>query len=281
MIETPLSPVGQSDGSALYALFGRPKVIIGVVHLAPLPGAPRHDGQSVEAIYQRGLADARAYLDGGIDGLIVENHGDVPFSKPDDIGPETSAHMAVVADRIRREFGRPIGINVLANAAIPALAIASATGAGFIRVNQWANAYVANEGIVEGAAARAMRYRAGLKANDVKIFADAHVKHGAHAIVGDRPVEEQVRDLAFFDADAIIATGQRTGHAADINYIRMIKQASHLPTLVGSGVTIGNVNSILDVADGVIVASSLKVDGVWWNPVEPDRVRAFMAALRQ
>jgi uncharacterized protein len=281
MIETPLSPVGQSDGSALYALFGRPKVIIGVVHLAPLPGAPRHDGQSVEAIYQRGLADARAYLDGGIDGLIVENHGDVPFSKPDDIGPETSAHMAVVADRIRREFGRPIGINVLANAAIPALAIASATGAGFIRVNQWANAYVANEGIVEGAAARAMRYRAGLKANDVKIFADAHVKHGAHAIVGDRPVEEQVRDLAFFDADAIIATGQRTGHAADINYIRMIKQASHLPTLVGSGVTIGNVNSILDVADGAIVASSLKVDGVWWNPVEPDRVRAFMAALRR
>jgi uncharacterized protein len=281
MIETPLSPVGQSDGSALYALFGRPKVIIGVVHLAPLPGAPRHDGQSVEAIYQRGLADARAYLDGGIDGLIVENHGDVPFSKPDDIGPETSAHMAVVADRIRREFGRPIGINVLANAAIPALAIASATGAGFIRVNQWANAYVANEGIVEGAAARAMRYRAGLKANDVKIFADAHVKHGAHAIVGDRPVEEQVRDLAFFDADAIIATGQRTGQAADINYIRMIKQASHLPTLVGSGVTIGNVNSILDVADGVIVASSLKVDGVWWNPVEPDRVRAFMAALRR
>jgi uncharacterized protein len=281
MIETPLSPVGQSDGSALYSLFGRSKVIIGVVHLAPLPGAPRHEGQSVEAIYQRGLADARAYLDGGIDGLIVENHGDVPFSKPDDIGPETSAHMAVAADRIRREFGKPIGINVLANAAIPALAIACAAGAGFIRVNQWANAYVANEGIVEGAAAKSMRYRAGLKANNVKIFADAHVKHGAHAIVGDRPVEEQVRDLAFFDADAIIATGQRTGHAADINYIRMIKQASHLPTLVGSGVTIGNVNDIMEVADGVIVASSLKVDGVWWNPVEPGRVQTFMAALRR
>jgi membrane complex biogenesis BtpA family protein len=281
MIETPPSPVGQSDGSTLYSLFGRSKVIIGVVHLAPLPGAPRHERQSVEAIYQRGLADARAYLDGGIDGLIVENHGDVPFSKPDDIGPETSAHMAVAADRIRREFGKPIGINVLANAAIPALAIACAAGAGFIRVNQWANAYVANEGIVEGAAAKSMRYRAGLKANNVKIFADAHVKHGAHAIVGDRPVEEQVRDLAFFDADAIIATGQRTGHAADINYIRMIKQASHLPTLVGSGVTIGNVNDIMEVADGVIVASSLKVDGVWWNPVEPGRVQTFMAALRR
>jgi membrane complex biogenesis BtpA family protein len=281
-MESPRPAVGQSDGTALQSLFGRSKVLVGVVHLAPLPGAPRHDGQSsVEAIYDRGLADARAYLEGGFDGLIVENHGDVPFSKPADIGPETAAHMAVVADRIRREFGKPIGINVLANAAIPALAIASAAGAGFVRVNQWANAYVANEGIIEGEAARALRYRAHLRANGVKIFADAHVKHGAHAIVADRSVEEQVRDLAFFDADAVIATGQRTGHSASLDYIRMIKQASCLPTLVGSGVTPENVNEILDVVDGVIVASSLKFGGVWWNPVEPARVSAFMAGLRR
>ncbi len=84
----------------------------------------------------------------------------------------------------------------------------------------------------------------------------------------------------FFDVDAIIATGQRTGHAADIGYIRGVKQASHLPTLVGSGVTPDNVAAILDVVDGVIVASSLKHDGVWWNPVAVDRVRAFVAAAR-
>ncbi len=274
-------PIGQSDGNALTTLFGRTKVIIGVVHLAPLPGAPRYDGEGVQSIYDRGLSDAHAYLDGGFDAVIIENHGDVPFSKPDDIGPETAAHMSVISDRIRRELGRPIGINVLANAAIPALAIASASGAGFVRVNQWANAYVANEGIVEGEAARAMRYRARLRANGVKIFADAHVKHGAHAIVADRPVEEQVRDLVFFDADAVIATGQRTGHTADLDYIRTITQASHLPTLVGSGVTRENVNDILRIVEGVIVASSLKYDGVWWNPVEPDRVRAFMADVRR
>jgi membrane complex biogenesis BtpA family protein len=281
MDETPAPhPVGANDGLALRRIFGRDKVVIGVVHLAPLPGAPRHGGGTVEAIYERGVSDARAYLEGGCDGVIVENHGDVPFSKPDDIGPETAAHMAVVADRIRREFGRPIGINILANAAIPALAVASASGAAFVRVNQWANAYVANEGIVEGEAARAMRYRARLAAQGIAIFADAHVKHGAHAIVADRPVEEQVRDLAFFDADAVIATGQRTGHAADLEYIRAIKQASHLPTLVGSGVTPDNVRDILAIADGVIVASSLKHDGVWWNSVEVDRVRRFMARAR-
>lgn len=89
-----------------------------------------------------------------------------------------------------------------------------------------------------------------------------------------------MRDLAFFDTDAIMATGQRTGHAADLGYIQAIKDASHLPTLVGCGVTPGNVRAILGVVDGVIVASSLKHGGVWWNPVDIDRVRGFVAAAR-
>jgi membrane complex biogenesis BtpA family protein len=277
----PTNRIGQVADDVLVSLFGRTKVVIGVVHLMPLPGSPRYVGETVETIYQRGLDDAKAYLHGGCDGVIVENHGDIPFAKPDDIGPETSAYMSVVSDRIRRELGRPIGINVLANASIPALSIASAAGAGFVRVNQWANAYVANEGFIEGEAARAMRFRAKLRANGIRIFADAHVKHGAHAIVADRPVEEQVKDLVFFDADAVIATGQRTGHAADLGYIRMIKEAAGLPTLVGSGVTPDNVNDILGIVDGVIVASSLKYDGVWWNPVDLSRVQSFISGIKK
>ena len=126
-----------------------------------------------------------------------------------------------------------------------------------------------------------MRYMAQLRAKGIRIFADAHVKHGAHAIVADRPVEEQVKDLVFFDADVVIATGQRTGHVAELSYIRMIKEAAGLPTLVGSGVTRENVGDILSVADGVIVASSLKHDGVWWNSVDLDRVKAFTAGLKR
>src|SRR5690606_11122818 len=113
----------------------------------------------------------------------------------------------------------------------------------------------------------------------IRVFADAQVKHGAHAIVGDRPVEELVRDVAFFDADAVIATGQRTGHAADLDYIGMIARASGLPALVGSGVTPENVAAILEIVDGVIVASALKRDGVWWHEVEAARVTALMARL--
>ena len=273
--------VARNRGNALQAIFARTeRVLIGVVHLLPLPGSPDHEGSEVEPIYERALADARAYHAAGFDGLIVENHGDIPFAKPDDIGPETAAYMSVAADRIRRETHLPIGVNVLANAALHAIAAASAAGARFVRVNQWANAYVANEGLIEGAAARATRYRREIGAQGVRVFADAHVKHGAHAIVQDRPIAELVRDVEFFNADVVIATGQRTGHAADLDYIRAIKSAASLPVLVGSGVTPDNVREILGIVEGVIVASALKVGGCWWNPVDPERARQLVLRAR-
>ena len=105
-----VSPVAREREHALKAIFGRDRgVLIGVVHLLPLPGSPDHSGNGVERIYDRALADAQAYQDAGLDGLIVENHGDPPFAKPEDIGPETAAHMAVAADRIRHATALPIG----------------------------------------------------------------------------------------------------------------------------------------------------------------------------
>jgi membrane complex biogenesis BtpA family protein len=276
--------VAASRSNAIQEIFGRTKVAIGVVHCPPLPGAPEYDGTPVPNLIARALDDARAYVDAGFDGLIVENHGDIPFLKPSDIGPETPAMLAVIADRVREAARVPVGINVLANAALHALAVAKAAGAAFVRVNQWANAYIANEGLIEGEAARALRYRAMLHAREVRIFADAHVKHGAHAIVADRSVTELVRDVEFFHADAVIATGQRTGDAATAEEIATFREATGLPLLVGSGVNEGNITAILPRVDGIIVASALKRDGVWWQPVERERAARFMrrvAELRQ
>ena len=275
-----MSPIAHRKPDAIRSIFGTAKAIIGVVHCPPLPGSPRYDGEGFPALLDVALRDAAAYAEGGVDGLIIENHGDIPFLKPDDIGPETAACLAVITDRVASRTGLPLGINVLANAALPALAVAKAGGARFVRVNQWANAYVANEGFVEGEAARALRYRAAIGARHVAVFADAHVKHGAHAIVADRPVAELVRDVEFFDADAVIATGQRTGDAATAAEIGTVRSGTSLPVLVGSGVGPDNVDAILPLVDGVIVASALKEDGVWWNRVETARVAAFMAKVR-
>lgn len=272
-----VSPVARPGSDAISTLFGRPRAVIGVVHCRALPGAPAHDGAPMDAIVAHAVAEAHRYHAGGVDGLIVENHGDIPFVPPSLLGPETPACLAVIAAAVRAAVPLPLGINVLANAAEQALAVAVASGAQFIRVNQWANAYVANEGLLDGPAGRAARYRAALRASHIRVFADVHVKHGAHAITADREIGELARDVEFFGADAAIATGQRTGDSASMTELRAIAAGTALPVLVGSGVTPGNVGDILSVARGVIVASWLKRDGVWWNDVDPDRLRTFMA----
>ncbi|WP_162286109.1 BtpA/SgcQ family protein [Pantoea stewartii] len=272
--------ISAEKNDAIQAIFSRPKAVIGVIHCDPFPGSPKYRGKSVSAIIERALRDAENYILGGVHGLIVENHGDIPFSKPEDIGPETPAFMAVITEKVRERFGVPLGINVLANAALPAFATALAGGADFIRVNQWANAYIANEGFIEGAAAKALRYRSQLRAEHIRVFADSHVKHGSHAIVADRSIQELTRDVDFFEADAVIATGQRTGDSATLDEIDEIRAATALPLLVGSGVTPANVCQILGRTQGVIVASALKVDGVWWNDVDRDMVKQFMAVAQ-
>lgn len=275
-----MASISAEKSNAIQDIFSRRKAVIGVIHCDAFPGSPKYRGKPVREIIDCALRDADNYLTGGVHGLIVENHGDIPFAKPDDIGPETAAFMAVITDKIRERFAAPLGINVLANAAIPAIATALAGGADFVRVNQWANAYIANEGFIEGAAAKALRYRNQLRADHIRVFADSHVKHGSHAIVADRSIQELTRDVDFFEADAVIATGQRTGDSATLSEIDEIRAATALPLLVGSGVTPDNVCQILGRTQGVIVASTLKVDGVWWNPVELARVQHFMAVAQ-
>lgn len=258
----------------LWSLFGVHKPIIGMIHLLALPGAPHFPGGPLDPVLEFALADVRALRDGGVDGLIVENAWDIPFTK--EIGLETVAAMSALVGPIRKEAGLPVGINCLANGALPGLAIAKASGAQFVRVNQWVNAYIANEGIIEGPAGRALRYRSAIKGDDIKIFADVHVKHGAHAIVADRTLAEQTRDAVFFDADVLIATGQRTGDATPAEEIDGIRAGTSLPIVIGSGFCTAEAARLLQHADGAIVGSSMKQEGVWWNPVDIGRVRELM-----
>lgn len=257
------------------------KKIIGVIHSRALPGSPQYRGESLGDIYEFAVEEGLRYREGGADGVIVENHWDLPFAKPGDIGLETAAAMSAMSLKVREEVGLPVGINVLANAAECALAVAKASGATFVRANQWVNAYVANEGFVEGAAPGAARYRSMLRAEDeIRFFTDVHVKHGSHAIVADRTLEEQVLDAEFFDSDVLIATGQRTGGAAELDELSSIKEAASLPVVVGSGITNENVREIMRIADGAIVASSLKETGKWWSPVSVDRVKRLVDTVR-
>ncbi|MEH7524777.1 BtpA/SgcQ family protein [Bacillus sp. JJ1503] len=257
-------------------LFNVRKPIIGMVHLKPLPGAPHYKGESMDEIIEFALEDVRRMEEGGVDGLQIENAWDLPFPKPEDFSFETVAAMTAVGVEIRKASKLPLGVNCLANAVVPAIAIAKACDAKWVRSNQWVNAYVANEGIVEGASAKAMRYKSNLFGDDIKVMADVHVKHGSHSIVADRSLAEQTRDNEFFDADILIATGNRTGNETSLDELIGIKESASLPVIIGSGMTTDNAKKILSIADGAIVGSFLKENGNWWERVDTERVKQFM-----
>ena len=254
-------------------LFGRRGALIGMLHLRPLPGAPRYrteDGMS--AVLEQALAEARMLEDAGFDGVIVENGWDIPFLKPDQVGPETVAALTVVTDRVNQAIDLPVGVNCLANAVEASIAVAAAAGAAFVRANQWVNAYVANEGLIEGRAGLVTRYRHAVRADHVTVWADVQVKLGSHALTADRSLAEQARDAAWFDADALIVTGSRLADPPMTEDLSTVREATQLPVIAGSGVRPGNLAVILSCADAVIVGSALKEGDVWHGAMSKDAV---------
>jgi hypothetical protein len=251
------------------SMFRTDKPLVGMVHLLPLPGSPRFAGD-FDTVIQHALLDAHALEEGGADGIIVENFGDAPFHKY--VEAHTTAAMAIVVREVVRAVSVPVGVNVLRNDAKAAMAIAATAGAQFIRVNVHTGAMVTDQGILEGRADETLRYRKILDA-EVKIFADVFVKHAAP--LGEQTLEQAAKDTAYRGlADALIVSGAGTGEATDLDDVRRVKAAvSDVPIFVGSGVNAGNVAEILSVADGVIVGTSLKVDGKVENPVDVERVR--------
>ena len=248
-----------------------------MAHLKPLPGSPGFAGD-VHAVRDAMLVDAQAVVAGGADAIMLENFGDTPFFK-DQAPAVTLTHMTALAIALRHEFKLPIGINVLRNDALGALAIAHAAGASFIRVNVLAGARVTDQGVIEGRAAELMRLRKTLDA-DVLVFADVDVKHSAPLGLR-RSLEEETADLVKrAGADAVIVSGVGTGERTNADDIaRVVASAGGCPVWVGSGVTVADVSTLVGVS-GVIVGASVKVGGKLAAPVDADRVRQLMAALR-
>jgi membrane complex biogenesis BtpA family protein len=246
--------------------------LIGVVHLEPLPGSPRWRG-SMDAVARKALADATAYAEGGVDALLVENFGDVPYRR-DRVEPCVVAAMAAIVARIKSGIGLPTGVNVLRNDALAALGIAVATGAEFVRVNVLCGACMTDQGIVQGVADDLLRARRAL-GQPVAILADVRVKHAAPLVERDLALEAQeLRDRGL--ADALVVTGAATGRFPDDDTVRRVAQgAQGRPVLVGSGVTAEAIVRVLPMVRGAIVATWAKTAG----KVDPERVRAVAEAL--
>jgi hypothetical protein len=261
-------------------IFATKKPIVGMVHCWPLPGAPGYTGYGLDLIIEHAIRDAEALRDGGVDGLIVENMWDIPFRAGSRVAPESIAAHAVVARAVGKAVDLPLGINLVHNGGTALLGIAIAAGARFIRVCMFTGAGVWEAGEWdEGCSAELMRRRKELGAEHIKILADVDKKHSVRFPGID--LATHIEWTRFSGADGLIVSGRMTGDAPDLAKVREAKAlAGDRPVLLGSGVTEDNVAAFLGAADGIIVGSSLKVDGVCENPVDVERVRRLVAAAR-
>lgn len=257
----------------LFPHLSRP-ALVGMVHLRPLPGSPGWRGSMAEVL-EAARRDAEALLEGGCDGLLVENMGDLPYLRGA-VGPETTAAMALATAAVTA-LGAPTGVQVLAGANREALGVALAAGARWLRVEAFAYAHVADEGWMDACAGPLLRARAALGA-PVQIWADVRKKHAAHAVTGDLSLEDVARGTAFCGADALVVTGVATGAPTRREDLVEVARAG-LPVVVGSGVSPEDAAELGTVASALVVGSWLKEGGDWRNPVSVARTAALAAAL--
>ena len=257
-------------------LFGDKKVLIGMVHLGPLPGSARDSGD-LPYVIDRAVEDAAGIRDGGMDAVMIENFFDAPFHKSK-VPPATVAAMTAAALAVKREVDLPVGINVLRNDVVSAISIAHVCGADFVRCNVYVGAVVADQGVIEGAAREAQQIRRELGAR-VQVWADVGVKH-ARPLAPVSPSAEAQDAVERGLADALIVSGEATGAPTDLTLAHEVKSvARDVPVLIGSGITAESVNAALQEADGAIVGTFIKTDGLAAMPVVIDRVKLLMRAI--
>ena len=264
------------------ALFKENKPIIGMVHVKALPGTPLYDAEKgFQYIVDCAMEDVETLTRAGVDGIQIENQWDRPFLREDELGPEVVSCLTYIATLARQQSSTPMGLQVHINGCSQALAIAKATGCMWIRAFEMANAYISNSGYIEAAGPRIFRYRREIDAADVMVFGDFHVKHGSHAITADRTLEEEAHDIEAFMCDAAIITGVATGTPPDAEACKAVKAHLSIPLLVGSGVSVRNIESLWPAADGAIIGSSFKRNGDLANPIDYDLTAEFVGRARE
>jgi uncharacterized protein len=255
--------------------FAQPKAVVGMIHVGALPGTPRNAAR-IEEIVAQAAAEAEIYTRAGVDGLLIENMHDVPYLCGQ-VGPEIVAGMTAVGVAVRRASPLPLGVQILAAANHEALATALACGAAFVRVENFAYAHVADEGLMPTAeAGPLLRYRRQIGAEHIAVVADVKKKHSSHAITADVSLAEAAHAIEFFGADGIVVTGVATGQPTAVEDVATVRKAVKIPVCIGSGLTPENLPQLWPHADVFIVGSYLKVGGLWSNAIDAGRLKRFM-----
>ncbi len=247
------------------------KPLIGMVHLPPLI-KPFNASDSFEDIFEISVQDTITLEKAGFDAILIENYHDIPFAKYrlDDV---KFILMNSVVNKIISKMNIPCGINILRNACVQALMMATINQGSFIRCNIYEGAYVTDQGIIESVAKDVQQKIREINSK-VKILADVHVKHATP--LGDFSLEEASSNaLSREGADTIIVSGKSTGSLIEITKLKNFVKTTKIKPILGSGLSTKNLSEVFPYISGVIVGSTIKVTDLS-SPIDMEKAKTLM-----
>lgn len=260
----------------MMTIFNNPsekKVIIGMVHLAPMPGTPFYAEGSFQQTLGRAVADATALYRGGATGCLVQTIDKV-YPTKDEANPARIAAVANIVHEIARATGPEfqIGVQILRNAIKASLAVAKVSGGSFLRCGALVGATMTNDGLMEANPLDVMQYRQQLNAMSIKLIAEIYSMH-FNALDGT-PIVELAKAAMGVGADAVsLGSPDEALTVAMIGEIRAALPDA--PIFLAGYTNHDNARRMLALADGAFVGSCLEKEG-WGSAVDEEQVRKYM-----
>lgn len=268
---------GNTPDSLMEQIFGVKKPVMGMVHFPPLPGSPLYDtAGGIQKIRDTALRDAEALAEAGFDGFSFSNEGDRPYLSS--VDKTTVAVMSAVISEVSSQFKKPFGLSVLADPEA-AIAIGTATGADYVRIFlSWV--FVGDWGIVDPCAGALQRFRRNFGGMGMKVFANIS---GHTEPLGNRSIRDIAAGAVKFGlADAVCLAGTTAGSPISEDDLTEARKGAHgAPVIAGTGVSLDNVDRMMLLSDGVIMGTSIKIDGDTFNPIDAGKARQFMTRARE
>lgn len=264
--------------SWLQQMFGVPKPVIAMCHLQALPGDPAYDHQrGIAYVVEAARADLRALQAGGVDGVMFSNEFSLPYLTK--VNTITVATMARIIAELYSEIRVPFGVNVLWDPTA-SIDLAMATGAGFVR-EIFTGVYASDFGLWNTNCGEVVRHQHAVGAQHVRLL--FNIMPEAAAYLADRDIVAIARSTVFnAKPDGVCISGLTAGEETPITAIERVKQAlPDTPVIANTGVRTTNAKQQLAIADGAIIGTAFKKDGVFTNPVDEQRVRELMGVIRQ
>lgn len=257
--------------------FNTNKPIIAMCHFKALPGDPGYDkAGGMKKVIEAARHDLLALQEGGVDAVMFSNEFSLPYLT--DVHTVTVAAMARVIGELMDDIEVPYGVNVLWDPK-RSLDLAAAVDAKFVR-EIFTGVYASDFGLWNTNCGEAVRHQHAIGAENVKLL--FNIVPEAAKYLADRDLVSVAKSTVFnAKPDGLCVSGLTAGAETDAQLISLVKQTvPQTAVFANTGVRMENVEEQLSIADGAVVGTAFKVDGVFENPVDVNRVKSFMDKVK-